>query len=147
MSYDEKYTLCYSCRNSYLNSCEWAESFTPVPGWLAVRDDDHDTYTVVRCPKFKDEAPYGSATRTYHAKKISDISGMFELAAAIIKQACKDYMSAYKVWLLVEDDRSKGEYLQIEKFLRSDYFGKISDLDPDALIRDMKKMVREKVDG
>lgn len=145
MSYDEKYTLCYSCRNSYLNGCEWADELKPVPGWKAIRDDEHDSYQVVLCPKFVEECPYGSDKRTYHAKKIEDVSGMYEFAAAIIKQACKDYISNYKVWLKVEDPNARAQCKKIEDFMMSQYFGRISDLDPEVLIRNMQKKVQKAV--
>lgn len=47
------------------------------------------------------------------------------LAHAIIVEACKDYRRLYR----------RADKLAIERFFRSQYFGVLTSLDPDKLIR------------
>lgn len=55
-------TLCWDCKNSTNNGCEWSRSFKPVEGWNAVpsailvggaNDKYTDSYLVLECPKFE----------------------------------------------------------------------------------------------
>ena len=55
-------TLCWDCKNSTNNGCEWIRSFKPVEGWNAVpsailvggaNDKYTDSYLVLECPKFE----------------------------------------------------------------------------------------------
>ena len=48
-------TLCWDCKNSTTNGCEWAKSFTPVDGWKAIPSvaGTSDSYCVFECPKFE----------------------------------------------------------------------------------------------
>ena len=48
-------TLCWDCKNSTTNGCEWAKSFTPVDGWKAIPSvaGESDSYLVLECPKFE----------------------------------------------------------------------------------------------
>ena len=55
-------TLCWDCKNSANNGCEWSRSFKPVEGWNAVpsailvggaNDKYTDSYLVLECPKFE----------------------------------------------------------------------------------------------
>ena len=55
-------TLCWDCKNSTNNGCEWSMSFKPVEGWNAVpsailgggaNDKYTDSYLVLECPKFE----------------------------------------------------------------------------------------------
>ena len=55
-------TLCWDCKNSTNNGCEWSRSFKPVEGWNAVpsailvgggNDKYTDSYLVLDCPKFE----------------------------------------------------------------------------------------------
>lgn len=50
------------------------------------------------------------------------------LSAAIIKKACEDYQYF-----------SGQGRVRIEKFIRSEYFHRISDLDPDWLIKNLRE--------
>ena len=52
-----------------------------------------------------------------------------ELANAIILQAVKDYR-------LTDDEQ---ELAEIERFFRSDWFGVLTDVDPEYLIRRLRK--------
>ena len=55
-------TLCWDCKNSTNNGCEWSRSLKPVEGWNAVpsailvggaNDKYTDSYLVLKCPKFE----------------------------------------------------------------------------------------------
>ena len=48
-------TLCWDCKNSTTNGCEWAKSFKPVDGWKAMQSvaGTSDSYCVFECPKFE----------------------------------------------------------------------------------------------
>ena len=48
-------SLCWECKNSTTNGCEWAKSFTPVDGWKAIPSvaGESDSYLVLECPKFE----------------------------------------------------------------------------------------------
>ena len=52
-----------------------------------------------------------------------------ELANAIVLQAVKDYR-------LTDDE---AELVEIERFFRSDWFGVLTDVDPEYLIRRLRK--------
>ena len=51
------------------------------------------------------------------------------LAKAIVLQAVKDYR-------LTDDE---AELVEIERFFRSDWFGVLTDVDPEYLIRNLRK--------
>ena len=51
------------------------------------------------------------------------------LANAIVLQAVKDYR-------LIDDE---AELAEIERFFRSDWFGVLTDVDPEYLIRNLRK--------
>ena len=48
-------SLCWDCKNSTTNGCEWAKSFKPVDGWKAMQSvaGTSDSYCVFECPKFE----------------------------------------------------------------------------------------------
>ena len=51
------HSLCWCCKHSVDNGCEWSAVGKPVPGWEAVEDICDATtrlssYNVKRCPKF-----------------------------------------------------------------------------------------------
>ena len=48
-------TLCWDCKNSTTNGCEWAKRFKPVDGWKAIPSvaGESDSYLVLECPKFE----------------------------------------------------------------------------------------------
>ena len=60
---------------------------------------------------------------------MSDIKNYENLANAIIEQAVKDYR-------LTDDER---ELQEIERFFRSRWFGVLSKVDPEYLIRQLRK--------
>lgn len=67
--------------------------------------------------------------------KFTDNPASWELlAAAIIRMACEDYKFF--------GGKSRQ---QIEKFIRSGYFGRISNIDPDWLIRNLRECYRPDV--
>ena len=59
-----------------------------------------------------------------------------ELAAAVVKQACKDYRAAVHR-LLREHDHEAALRMKadVEKFFRSEWFTMLSDLDGEALMK------------
>ena len=145
-------TLCWCCRRSFLNGCSWAESGIPVDGWDAIEDTREwdwngtphlfKTYYVLKCPLFKDDCPEGSFKRTYHAKPIEDENGAQLLAAEMIKQACKDYLEYYRIYLRQRDETALNVTKSIENWIRSKHFTLISEIDPDWLIAQLKKRAR-----
>ena len=49
-------TICYKCDNAYGNGCSWFRSYTPVPGWEAIKQKYYEndiSYTVIKCPEFR----------------------------------------------------------------------------------------------
>lgn len=47
------HTLCWCCEKSVKGGCEWADVKRPVPGWVAERDEEANSFKVIDCPKFK----------------------------------------------------------------------------------------------
>ena len=136
--------LCWRCRRSYTNKCSWAEEFKPVKGWTAVKttvgvkDQTSDTYIVILCPLFKDEAPEGQNTRTYYAKKIEE--NYTALAAAVVEQACKDFVKAYIDYRKNDDECALKEMKNLARWFRSKDFQIYCDLDPEGLIKSLKAL-------
>ena len=62
----------------------------------------------------------------------STISGYENLANAIIIQAAEDYRKAL-------NDSAQREQCTIERFFRSEWFGVLTGLDPETLIRKLKQ--------
>ena len=74
--YRKPMTLCWSCAKA-CGGCSWSDgSFTPIPGWTAIktkvrvsdRQDDPnryaDSFHVVECPLFEDDTDqYNKPTR------------------------------------------------------------------------------------
>lgn len=60
------------------------------------------------------------------------INGYENLANAIIIQAADDYRKAL-------NDSAQGEQRTIERFFRSEWFGVLTGLDPETLIRKLKQ--------
>lgn len=62
-------TLCWDCANACTRGCSWADTFTPVGGWIAARHDLHvmsggvdrpyESYIVLQCPDFERDAWMG----------------------------------------------------------------------------------------
>ena len=48
-----KHTLCWDCANSTNSGCSWSDKFIPVKGWTAVRNEEKDSYQVMKCPLFE----------------------------------------------------------------------------------------------
>lgn len=68
------------------------------------------------------------------------MNGYQELANAIVTQAGWDYMEALKTLRQTPDslDAAKTK-TQIERFMRSDWFGVLTKVDPDYLIKKMRE--------
>ena len=68
-----------------------------------------------------------------------------ELANAIIVSASRDYMSAYKKYLRTGEGYEK--VIKEEKFFYSDWFGILSNANPDYLIEAMRKKCEIQVEN
>lgn len=67
-----------------------------------------------------------------------------ELANAVVAQAAKDYLS--KLRLLKchpEDAKAKQETMELERFFHSNWYGMLTDVDPDYLISRLKKFAEK----
>lgn len=98
MSTTKPLSLCWYCRKSYTNGCSWAAELKPVKGWTAepwTLAGGIEAYHVISCPLFKCDTDFKNE-REYHAKRIEDNSAAMDLAAQIVKQACVDFVTAYK---------------------------------------------------
>lgn len=98
MSKGKPLSLCWYCRRSYTNGCSWAAELEPVPGWEAepwTLAGGIESFNVKECPLFSCDTDYKSE-RMAPIKRIEDNSAAMELAAQIVKQACVDFVSAYK---------------------------------------------------
>ena len=140
-------TLCWCCRKAITGGCSWSRDFIPVEGWQAVRKDlkpvatqsgdrTIESYVVYQCPEYKCDCPMGSRVREYHAKPIEDNEGALLLAAEIVKQAAHDYADAYK-------HRSLEWMDSLKKWFHGTFFRRISDLNPDSLLRKIEQTVDE----
>lgn len=152
-------TLCLRCRNSYTNGCSWARDCTPVDGWYALprtitfQKNKEQSFMVLMCPMFKEEAQ-DQDERIYHAKPIEDNAGAELLAAAMIKQACKDYLMYGK---RVHDNRGESEKDRIKRqcdkdkqkdivnWFRSQEFRSISNIDPEGIIKRLRFLSRQRL--
>lgn len=66
-------SLCWDCANTCTRGCSWADTFTPVAGWIAARHDLHvmsggvdrpyESYIVLQCPAFERDAWMGGQRR------------------------------------------------------------------------------------
>lgn len=68
------------------------------------------------------------------------MDGYQELANAIVAQAGWDYMEALKILRQNPDNRDAAKAkIQIERFMRSGWFGTLTNADPDYLIHKMRE--------
>ena len=68
------------------------------------------------------------------------MDGYQELANAIVAQAGWDYMEALKILRQNPDNRDAVKAkIQIERFMRSGWFGALTNADPDYLIHKMRE--------
>ena len=87
-----RYSLCWYCSRATDSSCPWSESFIPVDGWVAKKEENKcrygngDSYFVEECPMFAQYEYKG---------EISD-KGVRELAGAVMKNAGKTYLKLLK---------------------------------------------------
>ena len=73
------------------------------------------------------------------------MSGYQELANAIVEQAVKDYRVALKILSRNPGNRAALSMKQeAEEFFRSDWFGKLTDLNPELLITRLCAEVKRK---
>lgn len=128
------HSLCWRCRNSYLNGCSWAAEKIPVKGWYAT-EGLKGSYEVVICPLFKNDAPHGHTERVYHAKKVEDTKGAHLLSAEIIKEAIKDYLELMDLYIKIGDEKTLRHADNIKHWFKSKEFARISNINPDWLIK------------
>nr|DAZ62539.1 MAG TPA: hypothetical protein [Caudoviricetes sp.] len=63
-----------------------------------------------------------------------------DLANAIVEQAAKDYMAALrKLRKYPENYRAKAQINELERFFRSDWYGELTDVDGERLMKLLKK--------
>jgi len=107
-------TLCWICGRACSHDCPWAESGKPVQGWEAVKNNATESCTVLKCPLFVKDQPL----------KDLDDDGVQNLVAGIIRQLVADY----------EKEKNPKVIPHYEKYVRSDAFRAISNVDPERLI-------------
>jgi len=75
-------------------------------------------------------------------KQFTEIHSNFELlAAAIVQQACIDYTKAKDV-----NTHGGVSRREIERFIRSDYFKTICDINPSWLLTKLREKIRAKAE-
>ena len=63
-----------------------------------------------------------------------------EIASAIILQAVKDYRTATRKYRKGKDtDKHRATMEEIESFIRSEWFGVLSDIEPEMLLEKLKE--------
>ncbi len=68
------------------------------------------------------------------------MTGYQALANAIIEQAVKDYRAALKVLRRHPDSKAAmAEAMEIERFFHSGWYGVLTEIDPDYLIKRLRK--------
>jgi hypothetical protein len=68
------------------------------------------------------------------------VTGYQALANAIIEQAVKDYRAALKVLRRHPDSKAAmAEAMEIERFFHSGWYGVLTEIDPDYLIKRLRK--------
>ncbi len=68
------------------------------------------------------------------------MTGHQALANAIVKQAAQDYLAALKTLRRHPDSKAAmAEVMEIEKFLHSPWYGVLTQVDPDYLIRRLRR--------
>lgn len=68
------------------------------------------------------------------------MTGYQALANDIIEQAVKDYRAALKVLRRHPDSKAAmAEAMEIERFFRSGWYGVLTEIDPDYLIKRLRK--------
>lgn len=68
------------------------------------------------------------------------MTGYQALANAIIEQAVKDYRAALKVlWRHPDSKAAMAEAMEIERFFHSGWYGVLTEIDPDYLIKRLRK--------
>ncbi len=68
------------------------------------------------------------------------MTGHQALANAIVKQAAQDYLAALKTLRRHPDSKAAmAEVMEIEKFFHSPWYGVLTQVDPDYLIRRLRR--------
>ena len=68
------------------------------------------------------------------------MTGYQALANAIIEQAVKDYRAALKILRRHPDSKAAmAEAMEIERFFHSGWYGVLTEIDPDYLIKRLRK--------
>lgn len=117
-------TLCWDCEKSCTDGCSWSKDFIPVNGWVVEKNEKTGSCSVIICPEFVKG----------HKLDDIDINCARNLAASIVKLAVNDYRITKKP----ETRRS------IEKFFRGKLFDNLSDIDPEKIIKLLRKEVKAK---
>lgn len=112
-------TLCWKCNKAFTKECSWSKEFIPVDGW----EINNKNEFVINCPEFEEYQ---------RLEKLSNV-GYDVISAQIIKRAMLDYLNGGKI-----------EEQSIEKWIRSSNFEILSDLNPETLIKLMRKQKEEK---
>ena len=72
------------------------------------------------------------------------MTGYQALANAIIEQAVKDYRATLKVLRRHPDSKAAmAEAMEIERFFHSSWYGVLTEIDPDYLIKRLRKEVAQ----
>ena len=90
----------------------------------------------------KDNFCVGRRMITDYEKEMVILDNWRVLAATIVELAIKDYAEALKV-LKVKPHNSecRGAKMSSEKFFKSEWFNTLSDIDPEVLIKNCKRLV------
>ena len=74
--------------------------------------------------------------------KMTDGDPYSNLANAIVVQAAKDYMTALKKLKRSRSNKAAlQEVMDLERFFHSGWYGELTSVDPDFLIRELRKKV------
>ena len=85
----------------------------------------------------------------HERSRSEEYSPWFELAAAIVKSAVDDYIKVLrKLWRKTTDIKKKRKLIiekaELEEFFHSEWYGMLTDIDPDRLIFECRLRAKEK---
>lgn len=122
-------TLCWECNNSCTKGCSWSESFTPVDGWVATKEELYgggESYCVIQCPLFTPD----DVNRNPNDM---DDEGCILLVKKCLELARKDYIEGR------EETR-----LAIERFIRGKGASRLHGItNPDEVIKNLQEARQE----
>ena len=134
-------TLCWKAENQKdgygiggcryaCGGCSWSNDLIPVEGWEAIPTKlgkSVESYVVLKCPKYR---PHRG--RAFYSPKQMDTDGAEKLVQAICKKAVEDYID-------MPEMRSP-----IAKFFRGEVFARMSDVDPEYILRMARQSIQMK---